>query len=464
MHSGSAAVHCIDVWKNIKFSEMRFERQILIRSLASGIVGSLIALWFLWTSNYSVQTQVIVTVFIVLSWLGFAFGLKEKIAYPLRTLSNIMEALREGDYSMRIRGAFREDALGELIWEVNALTRSLQDRRFGAMETTALLRKILAQIDVAMFGFDREGKLCLINDSGQQLFDTDEAELLGTLAANMGLSECLDGTTPRVVDLALPGGVRRWELRRTTYREKGVSHQLIFLSDLTRTLHEEERLAWKRLVQIMRHEINNSLTPIQSVAQTLQTRIKQDVTPEQWRKDVEEGLEIIGERSEELSRFIAAYTKLTRLPEPLFDNMHVHAWIQHVAGLETRVTITIHPGPAVTIQADRGQLDQLLINLLANAVEASLETHADADGQVILGWRADKKSLQVWIDDDGPGLVKDRDVFVPFFTTKEQGSGIGLALSRQIAEAHGGYLTLENRPKGKGCRASLWLPIERSAG
>ncbi len=365
---------------------------------------------------------------------------------------------------MRIRGASREDALGELILEINALTRSLQEQRFGAVEATALLRKILAQIDVAMFGFDQEHNLCLVNDSGQQILGKDEKDILGHHAGSLGLADCLERATPRTVDLALPIGVRRWELRRTTYREKGLSHQLIFLSDLTRTLHEEERQAWKRLIQIMRHEINNSLTPIQSVSQTLQTRIKQGSTPERWQGDVQEGLKIIAARSEELGRFIASYSKLTRLPDPVFNKVDVPEWIRQVISLETRLKVTVVPGPDATIEADRGQLDQLLINVVTNAVEASLETNPEGDGKVVIGWRVEGRHLQVWIDDDGPGLDEDRDVFVPFFTTKTQGSGIGLALSRQIAEIHGGYLTLENRPNENGCRACLWLPIEQISG
>ena len=254
---------------------MRFERQILIWSLASGLAGSLTAMSFLWIDDYSIQTQVLSTALILLMWIGFAFGLRARIVYSLRTLSNLLEALREGDYSVRIRGGRRDDSFGELILQVNELTRSLQERRFGAVEVTALLRKTLAQIDVAMFGFDQQNNLCLVNDSGQHIVGKDDEDILGNHAESLGLAECLKGATPRTVDLALPIGVRRWELRRTTYREKGLSHQLVFLSDLTRTLHEEERLAWKRLIQIMRHEINNSLTPIQSVSQTLQTRIKQ---------------------------------------------------------------------------------------------------------------------------------------------------------------------------------------------
>ncbi len=441
---------------------MRFERQILIRLLVIGLVAFLVSMWFVWTSDYSIQTQIMLTVLILLPWVGFALGLKAKVVFPLRTISNILEAIREGDYSLRIRGANREDAMGELIWEVNALTRSLQDQRFGAMEAMALLRKTLAQIDVAMFGFNQEGKLCLVNDSGQQVLGKNEKDILGLHAKSLGLASCLDGATPRVMDLVLAGSMRRWELRRTTYREKGVSHQLIFLSDLTRTLHEEERLAWKRLIKIIRHEINNSLTPIQSVAQTLLTRIKRDPSQSQGQEDIQEGLEIIAARSEELGRFIASYSKLTRLPDPIFDKVKVYAWIQHVTGLEKRVTVTIYTGPDVTIEVDRGQMDQLLINLVANAVEASLETKPDGDGEVVVGWFVEGRYLQVWVDDDGPGFDDSRDVFVPFFTTKAKGSGIGLALSRQIAEAHGGHLTLENKPNRNGCRACLWLPIAHS--
>jgi two-component system nitrogen regulation sensor histidine kinase NtrY len=438
---------------------MRFERQILVRTLLSGLFGSLIAIWFISTSSYSTQSKALLTALILILWVGIAFGLQGRIIYSLRTLSNLMEALREGDYSMRLRGASREDALGELILEINALTRSLQEQRFGAVEATALLRKTLAEIDVAMFGFDHEGRLCLVNDSGQQVLGKSNEEIMGHKAQNLGLAACLEGNTPRVVDLALPAGVRRWELRRTTYREKGVSNQLIFLSDLTRTLHEEERLAWKRLVQIMRHEINNSLTPIQSVAQTLQGRIRKDLSKNQLQADILEGLEIIASRSEELSRFIASYSKLSRLPEPIFDKVNVRSWIQQAVGMETRLKVKLEPGPDVTIRADRGQLDQLLINIIANAAEASLETRPNGDGPVAIGWRTIRGHLQVWVDDTGPGLDESRDVFVPFFTTKSHGSGIGLTLSRQIAEAHGGHLTLENRADGKGCRAYLWLPI-----
>ncbi len=360
---------------------------------------------------------------------------------------------------MRLRGAAREDALSELILEINALTRALQEQRFGAVEATALLRKTLAEIEVAMFGFDQDGRLCLVNDSGQQALGKSNEEIMGHRAESLGLAACLEGNTPRVVDLALPAGVRRWELRRTTYREKGVSNQLIFLSDLTRTLHEEERLAWKRLVQIMRHEINNSLTPIQSVAQTLQGRIRKDTTQDQFQADVLEGLEIIASRSEELSRFIASYSKLSRLPDPVFEKVNVRTWVQHAAGMETRLKLILKPGPDATIEADRAQLDQLLINLIANAAEASLETKTDGEGEVEIGWRTIRGHLLVWVDDNGPGLDENKDVFVPFFTTKTHGSGIGLTLSRQIAEAHGGHLTLENRTEGKGCRACLWLPV-----
>jgi len=437
---------------------MRFEHNILFRTLAGGVVAVLAALVLIWTRGMSRQAEVALTLLVIVPWLALAVGVRSKVAYLLRTLANLMEALREGDYSMRLRGASRSDALGELILEVNQLTLFLQDRRFSAIEATALLRKTLGQIDVAMFGFDQQGDLCLINDSGQAALGKPEKALMGRSATALGLAQCLDGDTPRILELALPGGMRRWELRRTTYRDKGVTHQMIFLSDLTRTLHQEERLAWKRLIQILRHELNNSLTPIQSVAETLQKRVKQDLTDDQWLEDVRDGLDIIAARSEELGRFIDAYSTLTRLPDPVLVPFEVLPWIQQVAQLETRVQVTVESGPDLAINADRGQLDQLLINLTSNAAEAALEVQEKDMAEVTITWQTTEKTLQVQVKDNGPGLDQTRDVFVPFFTTKPQGCGIGLALSRQIAEAHNGYLTLENRSDGSGCLAGLWLP------
>ncbi len=438
---------------------MKFEHNILLRTLASGLIPVVISLALIWTRGVSRQSDLMLTLLVTVPWLVLAVGVRSKMAYLLRTLANLMEALREGDYSMRLRGASRSDALGELFVEVNQLTRSLQERRFSAIEATALLRKTLGQIDVAMFGFDQHGVLCLINDSGQEALDKPEKALMGQAATALGLAECLEGETPRILELALPGGMRRWELRRTTYRDKGVTHHMIFLSDLTRTLHQEERLAWKRLIQILRHELNNSLTPILSVAQTLQKRVKQDLSEDQWLEDVRDGLDIIAARSDELGRFIDAYSTLTRLPEPVIESFDVAPWIQQAAHMETRALVSVEPGPGLALDADRAQLDQLLINLIANAAEAALESHDKAKPQVIITWQTTDKALQVQIIDNGPGLDQARDVFVPFFTTKPQGCGIGLALSRQIAEAHNGYLTLENRPHTTGCIASLRLPI-----
>jgi nitrogen fixation/metabolism regulation signal transduction histidine kinase len=439
---------------------MRFQHKITVLSLLSGLAGVVVALVLVWTGSFQLSTQVSLTFLVLVCWIGFALSVTNKVAFPLRTILNLVGALREGDYSMRLRGARRDDAMGELVWEVNRLVQFLQAQRFDAVESTALLRKILAEIDVALFGFDSSGVLQWINDSGRQLVKLNDEKIIGCRAEQFGLDLCLKGSTPRIVDLSLPGGVGRWELRRAAYREKGVSHQLVFLSDMTRTLHEEERQAWKRLIQILRHEINNSLTPIQSVAQSLKSSLRQQPRCEGWQDDLREGLEIIAERSEVLASFIASYSKLTRLPEPTLAEMNVETWVQHVAGSETRLPVEITPGPELTVQADRSQLDQLLINIVSNAVEASLETGQQEDGRVAITWRFAGAFLEVLVDDNGPGLDTATDPFVPFFTTKPQGSGIGLALSRQIAEAHGGSLTLTNHPDGPGCRALLRLPIE----
>jgi len=439
---------------------MKHESRVLFLALMTGATGSVVSLICVWRSPFTMGSKIALTCLLLGVWLGFALHLRTVVAFPLRTVSNLIGALREGDYALRARGASQDDALGEAVWELNALADSLREQRLGAAEATALLRKIMVQIDIAMFGFDSDGRLHLVNDNGRQLLGGEETEILGCAAAELGLGDCLEGATPRIVDLVLPGGSGRWEVRRGTYREKGMSHQLVFLSDLTRTLHEEERLAWKRLIQVLRHEINNSLTPIQSVAESLLALASRQPRASDWEEDLQDGLEIIAERSAELDRFVASYSRLTHLPEPRLGDVDIGACVRHVAGLEKRMAVSVQAGPEVTIRGDRGHLEQLLINVIANAVEASTEAHPDGRGHVEIGWSATRRQVEIWIDDDGPGLLTANDPFIPFFTTKPQGSGIGLTLSRQIAEAHGGSLSLWARPDRPGCRSCLRLPTE----
>jgi len=438
---------------------MKYEHRILTLAFAAGLAGSVTAFFLLWQCDYTTRTRLTMGVLIAIAWLGAVLALQNKVVFPLRTLSNLLGALREGDYSLRIKGARFDDAMGELIWEANALAGFLREQRLGAMEATALLRKILAQIDVAMFGFDGDRRLHLVNYSGRRLLGRTDDELIGCRAEDLGLADCLTGETPRVLDIGFPGGSGRWELRRGRYREKGVSHSLIFLSDLTRTLHEEERRAWKRLIRTVRHEVNNSLTPIQSVAESLQVLIGRKPLADDWREDLKGGLELIAERAEALDRFIGAYSRLMHLPQPTFAQVDVAQLLRRVAGLETRMSVTVEPGRDIEVHGDRDQLEQLLINVISYAVDAMLESRPQGDGHVTVGWQADSDAVEIHVDDDGPGLAEGVDVFVPFYTTKDHGSGIGLTLSRQIAEAHGGSLTLEDRRHAPGCRATLRLPL-----
>jgi two-component system nitrogen regulation sensor histidine kinase NtrY len=441
-------------------ARLTYEHRVLALSLLAGSAGTVVSVFLLWQGDYAGWTRVTLLFFLLLAWVGMAFALRSKVVFPLRTLSNLIGALREGDYSLRARGACPGDALGEVIWEVNALAESLHEQRLGALEATALLRKVLAEIDVMMFGFDSSQRLQLVNESGKRLLGRTEEELLGCRADALGLAPCLEGPTPRVVDMAFPGGAGRWELRRGSYRDKGISHELIFLSDLTRMLHEEERRAWQRLIRTVRHEVNNSLTPIQSVAESLRALVSRRSLPQDWQEDLQTGLELIAERSEALDRFIGAYSRLMQLPPPRLAPVEVDALLRRVAGLETRMEVVVAPGPDVQLRGDRDQLEQLLINVVSNAVEASLQSRPGAGGRVSVGWHVAADRIEIHVDDDGPGLAEGTDVFVPFYTTKDHGSGIGLTLSRQIAEAHGGSLVLENHAGRPGCRACLRLPLE----
>lgn len=432
-----------------------YERRILFLALAAGVGGTLIALILLWTGNYSSRLEWTLTVVIGVAWLSFAFTAQSRVVFPLRTLSNLLAALREGDFSIRARGASRDDVLGEVLREVNALGETLRQQRLGALEATALLRKVMEEIDVAVFAFDGLGCLRLVNRAGERLLNEPAVRLLGRAAGELGLSECLQGEASRIAQIAFPGKSGRWEIHRGGFREGGLPHQLLVITDLSRALREEERQAWQRLIRVLGHELNNSLAPIKSVAENLGSMLSRKERAVDWAEDMRSGLNVIAARTDGLARFMNAYARLAKLPPPVLQPMDVATWIRRVVGLEPRLQVQLKPGPEVNINADPAQLEQLLINLLHNAVDAALET----GGGVRVGWSCQDSYVEVWVQDDGPGIPNLQNLFVPFFTTKPGGSGIGLVLSRQIAEAHGGSLTLENRESSHGCEARLHLPL-----
>lgn len=436
-------------------SPARHDRRVLLLALGAGLPGGAVALLLLWTGPYLPRTQWTLTLGIIIGWAGFALAARERVVRPLQTLSNLLAALREGDFSVRARGARPDDALGLALLEVNSLSETLREQRLRAFEATALLRTVMGEIDVAVFAFDGEQRLRLVNRAGERLLLRSAERLLGHRAEELDLVACLTGEAPRTLEHAFPGGAGRWEIRRGSFRQGGVPHHLLVVADLSRALRAEERAAWQRLIRVISHEINNSLAPIQSIAGSLRDLLGRDPPPADRDEDLRQGLAVIAGRSAALGRFMSSYARLARLPPPRRECVAVGDWIRRVAGLETRLPVSVRAGPEIEIRADGDQLDPLLINLVGNATEAALET----GGGVAVGWRVQGESLEVCVEDEGPGLASTGNLFVPFFTTKPRGTGIGLVLCRQIAEAHGGTLVLRNRAERTGAEAVLSLPL-----
>ncbi len=425
-------------------------------SLLAGLPGIAIAMILLWRGDFSSKVQWTLTLFIVGLWWGVSIALRDRVVYPLQTLSNLLAALREEDFSIRARGQRKDDPLGEVLIEMNALADTLREQRLGALEATSLLRTVMEEIPVAVFAFDPERRLRLANRAGERLLARPVERLLGRTGEELGLGQCLGIGGPAILPATFPGGAGRFEVRSGHFRQGGIPLELLVMTDVSQSLRDEERQAWQRLIRVIGHEINNSLAPIKSIAHSLERLLGREPRPADWDTDMRGGLQVIGARADSLGRFTAAYAQLARLPAPRLATVRLAPLVARVADLERRKAVTLGGGPPVTLQADADQLEQLLINLVRNAVDVTVE---DPAGHVTVSWEASDARIRLHVDDDGPGLANTANLFVPFFTTKPGGSGIGLVLCRQIAEAHGGTLTLQNRTPPPGCRATLTLPL-----
>src|SRR5438477_8640672 len=435
-------------------ARLSYEGKITWLTFVAVAPAVIVALTLLWFGDHPPKVQWTLTILIVGCMAAFILSTREHAVRPLQTLSMLLAAVREVDYSIRARGAREGTAVGEVLLEVNSLGETLRQQRLGAFEATALLRTIMSEIDVAIFTFEPVRRLRLINRAGETLLGRPMDKLLGKTAQELGLHACFHADNDEPLTLSFPGGSGRWGIGRSTFREQGLPHDLLVLTDLSRTLREEERRAWQRLVRVLGHEMNNSLAPIKSLAASLESLLRRDPPPADWKDDARTGLNSIASRADSLSRFLQAYTRLTKLPPPQKQDVDLAELMQRVVDLEPRLNVKIMAGPKRKIHVDAAQIEQLLINLVRNAVDAALETH----GNVAIGWREKEDSVEIFVQDEGPGIMNTANLFVPFFTTKPEGSGIGLPLSRQIAEAHGGSLVLMNRRSGKGAEALLQLP------
>ena len=438
-----------------------YERRIAIFAVLAALPGVVIATIMIWTHAWSRDVKIALTLLEFFLWFILTLTLLEQIVRPLQTLSNVVSALREEDYSFRAREANPHDSLGELSLEINTLADILTEQRIQTIETTALLRRVVDEIDAPIFTFDPEQKLRLVNAAGERLLQQPSARMLGRTASELGLDKCFEARNASLVSLQYSAPNARWMVRKRSFRQNGVPHTLIVLSDVSRALREEERSAWQRLIRVLGHELNNSLAPIMSIAGSLATRLPQLDLPEAVKSDYQRGLDIIESRTGALHRFLQSYRRLATMPSPKLQSVELRPLAERVAILETRLPVRIESGPDAVLAIDPDLIEQMLINLIRNAVDSALEQAQATQGgepEVVLRWRRDDGNVSLMVQDNGIGLLNPSNAFVPFYTTKQGGSGIGLVLSQQIAEAHGGTIELANRKDSRGCVVTVQLP------
>ncbi|MEM9081734.1 MAG: ATP-binding protein [Verrucomicrobiota bacterium] len=430
-------------------------RQIVLHGLLAMMPGLIATFILLLLGDYDFLGWYTAIVLVGSPSIVFFYLFYTKASLPWQGIANMILALREGDFSIRFREHLGDDPISEAFRELNQLSTTLQQSRLNYNEANLLFLEIVQRINAAVFCFDKQRRLVLINNFAQVIIGFTSEKVIGRPSADLNLDFLFEAQPNTALSHDFPRRSGRWLISRGEYRQEGHNHTLIIVNDVGRPLREEELVAWRRLIRVLSHEINNSMTPLISLTGSLEKIVSKDPLPEDWREDLTDGLGIVSRRVSNLSRFIKEYSQLAKLPLPIRKKVELHAILQRVANLNPYPGIIFTGGPATVIEADEAQLEQLLINILKNAVEAVIETQ----GNVEILWKIRTTAVEIWIQDEGEGIANPDNLFVPFFTTKATGSGIGLVVSRQIAEAHQGSISLANRPDRSGCRVQITLPL-----
>jgi len=431
---------------------VNIKRRVWLGLVAGSVLGvaALVLIAFGW-QRFALHPAWLIAgallVLIVVLWA--AHRLSRWALRPLAGASTVIEALRDGDYSLRLREA-RLGGLDELAYSINLLAEKMRAEALERRESGLLLGKVLDEIELPVLAFRDDGVLTLSNPAARSLIGLKLHD--GIDAEALGMDELLEEGVADSVRLVLPGGSGRFMVRRRRFRLGGVPHRLLVLAEVGGVLSAERNEAWQGLVRVMSHEINNSLSPIKSLAETWKSRLERDGQALELDR-LSDSLDLIARRSASLTRFVGLYASLARMPEPDRRLVRIDGLVEKVAALETRVEVQ-RSGASVDFLADADQIEQALINLLRNAADATLARFGDETPAIELRWHRRGNNLEIEVLDRGPGPPPSDNLFVPFFTTKPGGSGIGLLLVRRIAELHGGGFELLPREDGKSGSAA----------
>ena len=444
-------------WKTV-YRELPLQEKLFLLGITPSL--PLIVLFF-YIYNVTTPSREFLAMlgFVYLLWVSMHFWVIRRTCHePFHILANQVRSIHQGDYTQRLISYSKNHAIGFLHDEINTLADELQNNRLSTIESNRRFQYLIDQLEIGVISFDEKWTTTLVNHHLARHFNQNPTQLNGKSCNELGLEGLREASSGRTIWITFPKKSSRYVIHANDFRDDGRPQHLFLLTDVNTQLREEERLAWQRLIRVLGHELNNSLTPIISLSNSLKTRIQRGLIEENTKESIE-ALEVISKRAEGMNRFVNDYSKLAKLPKPNRQSLKLSEQLNRVKQLLSLPALTIHSSGDVTIMADPDQIEHLFINVLKNADQAINQT----DGKIELHWKRESTDVVVTIDDNGPGIEKLDNLFVPFFSTKPGGSGIGLVLSRQIAEANGGALDLVNREQG-GCRVIMRLPVDTEAG
>lgn len=387
------------------------------------------------------------------------------ISQTNRKLTRFLESVKYSDF---ISGFTSDNKLGKSFKDLNVafneVLEAFRKARSEKEEHWQYLNSVVQQVRTGILSYDIDGNVQLMNANAKRFMGiTSIKNIKELIQINPKLYHAVNSVEAGKSELYKSSNELYLTIQSTELRIRGIDVKLVTLQNIQPELQKQELEAWQNLTRVLRHEIMNSITPISSLTSTLREILDHDMVrkethyelKDEGADDLREGLSTIENRSKGLIKFIDAYREYTSLPKPKMSTVRIKDLIEKVAQLmktELRKTnIDFHyewGSEYLTIQADVEMIEQVLINLLKNAIEALNET---PDPRLELTGRYDENAVKIEVTDNGPGIIKEalEHIFVPFYTTKRTGSGIGLSLSRQIMQMHNGSLSVESEPDVK---------------